>query len=344
MNRSVLKLFYAAILLLTITSAVVIAQVNVQGNIETGLYKSAGDILTDKNDLMFALEGKFGYKYEMENTELVADLKLRPEFYTLKNELSTLTFRANGDFQRREENFDWGLNIKRQYNKISGRDFDLNYDIFSLQGNTVFYWIENIPIAFLLGYAYQTIDPGTDQNHDIIYFEGKANSFWGSYFRIGYGIYIEKFTIEGEVTDNFIRAKEKITGYRVGPEIELYYLKDFVINGQYRLLQHISDRTEYPSFEHSVRLVAGKLIESGFSIFLLVDYCLRDIKRKEVDEQISILYSPFNLENQISLKIGYDLSDTIELYIKGSYFRNDLVYKDYLFEGGNLLFGIELLN
>ncbi len=344
MNRLVLKLSHTAILLTTITFSVVTAQINLQGNIETGFYKSAGDILTNKNDLLFALEGKFGYKYKMENTELFADLKLRPEFYTLKNELSTLTFRANGDLQRREKNFDWGLNIKRQFNKISGKDFDLSYDIFSLQGNTVFYWIENIPIAFLLGYAYQTIDSGTDQNHDIIYFEGKANSFLGSYLRFGYGFYVERFTIEGEITNNFIKTKEKITGYRVGPEVELYYLKDFVINGQYRLLQHISNRTEYPSFEHSIRMVAGKLMANGFSIFLLVDYCLRDIKRKEVDERISILYSPFNLENQISLKIGYDLSDTIELYIKGSYFHNDLVYKDYLFEGGNLLLGVELSN
>lgn len=344
MKRSVQRLSYTGIILFLLSLSSTTAQINFQGNIESGFYKSVGDFLIDENDLMFALEGKLGYRYKKNDTELIADLKMRPEFYTLKKELTTFVFRANGDFVRHEEDFDWGLNIKRQFNNVSGTEFKLNYDIFSLQGNALFYWIEDFPISFLFGYAYQSIDSGTDQNHDIVFFEGKVNSFPGSYLRAGYGFYVERFTIQGETITDFVKTKENIPGYRLGPELEIYYLKDFVINGQYRLLLHISDKVNSPSYEHSIRMIAGKLMSNGFSVFLLADYCLRDIKRKDNDEQIKILYSPFNLENQISLKVGYDLSDKIELYIKGSYFRNDLVYKDYTFEGGNLLVGIGYVN
>ncbi len=343
MKQYVQRLLYTGIiliLLLTNTSA----QINIQANTESGFYKSVGDFLVDQNDIMLALEGKLGYRYKKDATEFSADIKIRPEFYSLKRELSTFVIRASSDFVRHEEDFDWGLNIKRQFNNVSGTEFKLNYDIFSLQGNAQVYWFDNFPISFLLGYAYQSVNSDNDQNHDIIFFEGKANSFLDSYLRAGYGFYLEKFTIQGDTISNFVKTKENIPGFRIGPELEIDYLKDFVINGQYRLLLHISDKVNSPSFEHSIRLIAGKLMTNGLSIFLLVDYCLRDIKRKDDNEQIEILYSPFNLENQISLKIGYDLSEQIELYIKGTYFHNDLVYKDYMFEGGNILFGIGYSN
>lgn len=343
MKHNVHRLLYTGIILILLLTNTT-AQINIQANAESGFYRSAGDFLVDQNDMMLALEGKLGYRYKKDATEFYADIKIRPELYSLKRELSTFVFRASGDFVRHEEDFDWGLNVKRQVNNITGTDLKLSYDIFSLQGNAQVYWFDNFPISFLLGYAYQSINSDNYQNHDIIFFEGKTNSFLDSYLRAGYGFYLEKFTIQGDTISNFVKTKENIPGFRIGPELEIYYLKDFVINGQYRLLLHLSDKVNSPSFEHSIRLIAGKLMANGFSIFLLVDYCLRDIKRKDDNEQIEILYSPFNLENQISLKIGYDLSEQIELYFKGTYFHNDLVYKDYMFEGGNILFGIGYSN
>lgn len=335
------KSFLAGIIFFLFTS-LIFSQINLKGNLESGFFKSSGDLLNSENDLMIAFEGKLGYKYKQEHTEFSAELKIRPEIYAIEKELSTLIFKAGGNFFRREENFDWGISAGGQINKISGNNINIDYDLFSIEGNSIFYWFEDTPVLLLAGYAYQKIESATEQSNDIIYFEGKANTNFGTYFKAGYGLYAEKFTIEGETIENFITSKEKIPGYKVGPSIEIFYMKDFVLNAQYKFLFHQSDRIKFPSYEQRIRMITGKILFDDFSIFLLVDYNLRSIKRKDVDEQINILYSPFNLENQVSLKFGYELSENAEVYLKGSYFHNDLVYNNYMFEGWNLLLGIEL--
>lgn len=335
------KSFLAGIIFF-LFAASIFPQINLQGNLEAGFFKSSGNLLSNENNLMVALEGKFGYKYKQENTEFSVELKMRPEIYAIDKKLSTLIFKAGGNFFRREENFDWAINAGRQLSKISGNNIDINYDLFSIEGNSIFYWLEDTPILFLAGYAYQNIDSETDQSNDIIYFEGKANTNFGTYFKAGYGVYAEKFTIEGETIENFITSKEKIPGYKAGPSIEIFYMKDFVLNARYKFLFHQSNRIKFPSHEQRIRMITGKILFDDFSIFLLVDYNLRSIKKKDDEEQTNILYSPFNLENQVSLKFSYELSENAEVYMKGSYFRNDLVYNNYMFEGWNLLLGIEL--
>jgi hypothetical protein len=299
-----------------------------------------GDFLSNESDLLFAIEAKLGYKIEKENTEAVFEVKVRPEWFGLNKNLYSFKFRGSGDFTRREENFDWGIGVTRHLNHISGGNVDIDYDIFSVQGNAAFYWFENLPVSFVLGYAYQNLGSSVRQDHDLIFAEGKVHDVFSSVFRTGYGLYVEKYFIQGETVVNYSKRNESNAGFRLGPEIEIYYLKDFVVNGQYRFLSHLSGNSK-TSYEHWIRLVAGKILSPGFSSFLLIDYYFRNIKNPIDSGKINILYSPFNFENSISLKIGYDFSDRLELYIKGGYFRNDLVYNNYMFEGWDFLFGVE---
>lgn len=339
-HRFIIISFMAVVLI----SSNLNAQINFRGNLESGFYKSKGDFLSNERDLLFALEGKIGYKFHKENTDASFDLKTRPEWFGLNKKLFSFKFRGSGDFLQREENFDWGVGVTRHLNRISGSSLDVDYDIFSIQGNATFYWFDSAPISTVIGYAYQNVGSTIRQDHDIVFAEAKIHHIYNSYFRTGYGLYLEKFTIEGETIENNTKRNESNTGLRLGPEVDIYYLKDFVVNGQYRLLFHFSDFSKSASYEHWVRLVAGKLIFPGFSAFLLVDYYWRKIKDSTDSGLINILYSPFNIENNISLKVGYELSDNYELYLKGGYFRNDLVYNNYAFEGWNFLIGIELSN
>ncbi|MFA3783676.1 hypothetical protein ABRY23_11495 [Melioribacteraceae bacterium 4301-Me] len=323
-----------------IISSNIAAQFTVRGNLESGVYKSTGDFLPKESDLLFAAEGKLGYKLNKENTEAFFELRTRPEWYGLTKELFSFKLRLNGELVRREKNFDWGVNITRHLNRIAGGSVDIDYDIFAVQSNANFYWIENMPFSVAIGYAYQNIASSLPLNHDFIFLEGKLNAIFSPFFRAGYGLYIEKFFVEGETIVNDSKINETTTGYRTGPELELNYLKDFVVNGQYRLLFLFSDESQFTTYEHWFRLVAGKILFKKMSAFLLVDYFWRSIKNAESPGEINVLYSPFNLENNISFKIGYEPSDKFELYLKSSYFRNDLVYKDYTFEGWNFLIGM----
>ncbi len=323
-----------------IISSNITAQFTLQGNLESGVYKSTGDFLSRENGLLFAVEGKLGYKLNEENTEASFELRARPEWYGLNKKLFSFKFRLNGELVRREKNLDWGVNVTRHLNRIAGGSVDIDYDIFAVQANANFYWIENMPFSAAIGYAYQNIASSSPLNHDLILWEVKLNDIFSPFFRAGYGLYIEKFFVEGETIVNNTNINETNTGYRAGSELELNYLKDFVVNCQYRLLFLFSDDSKFTSNEHWIRLIAGKVLFKKISAFLLVDYFLRSIKEAEEPGRINILYSPFNLENNISLKIGYEPSNNFELYLKSGYFRNDFVYKDYTFEGWNFLFGI----
>lgn len=82
------------------------AQFNLQGNLESGFYKSVGDFLPNESNLLFALEGKLGYKFKKENTEAAFELKVKPEWFGLNKKLFSFKFRGSGDLTRSEENFD----------------------------------------------------------------------------------------------------------------------------------------------------------------------------------------------------------------------------------------------
>jgi hypothetical protein len=122
-------------------------------------------------------------------------------------------------------------------------------------------------------------------------------------------------------------------------------LKDFVINFDYRFLIHNSQYTSYPSIENWLRLVAGKILSEKWSAFVLTDYYFRNFRTKGIaaDNQ-GLLYTSTNFENRIYLKLGYDIADNIELYIKSGYFDENISVDKYSFEGLDISLGIEIGN
>ena len=174
------------------------AQLNYKLNSELGYYKSSSSVIQNDNGLLTRLEGKLSYLYETENSSASFNLKARPEFYGLNNHFSSLKFKAGGEYSSREENYEWSINLARQLNKITNTATDINYDIFSLQGNATFYQIEDFPVSTSFGYAYQNVNSGNEQNLDLLFCEAKLNHIFDSYLRTGYGFYAEKFLIENQ--------------------------------------------------------------------------------------------------------------------------------------------------
>ena len=321
------------------------AQLSYQLNSELGFYNSSTDVLREEKGLLARFEGKLSYLYETENTSVSFHVKARPEFYGFNKQLTSFKFKGGGEYSRREETFDWGINLSRQLNRITNNNIHINYDIFSLQGNTTLFSIQDFPISSVIGYAYQNVNSGGEQNLDLIFCEAKVNQIISPYFRMGYGLYGEKFSIENKPGNNYQIGTRNNSGYRIGPEVELNYLKEFIINFQYRFLFHASDVTLFPSYEQWIKLVAGKILLPEVSVFILINFYLREYKNaSSTGDQLSILYTPINQENFINFKTTYDLTDALSLYLKGGYFRENLIYNNYSFEGWNFVLGIELSN
>jgi len=319
------------------------AQLSYQLNPEFGIYNSSSSFLQKESGLLIRIEGKLSYLYETENSSASLNVKARPELFGINKLLTSFKFKVGGEYERHEETFDWGLNLTRQLNEITNNNVHINYDIFSLQGHATFSPFEDFPITSIIGYAYQDVSSGSQQNLDLLFLDAKANHIFSPYSGLGYGLYFEKFSIETKQDNNYQNKIGRNSGYRIGPEIEFNLVKEFLINLQYSFLFHESDVTSFPSYEQCIKLVAGKILFQDVSAFILINFYLREYKDASSSaDKLSILYTPINQENFINLKTTYDLSETLNVYLKGGYFKENLIYNNYTFEGWNFVVGIEI--
>lgn len=320
-------------------------QLSYKAAAESGIFYSKGNFLLNEYGLLARIDGRIGYTYNNENTTASASLRIKPEFYTNDKKVNSLKLRAAGSYSKSEENFNWGLNISRQLNTFSGTSINIDFDIFSLTASSAFFFIDGFPIAFNAGYAYQSANSADRQDLDLSFAELKLNQIFSTYFRTGYGFYFEKFLVEGRLAGADQNYQKQNSGYRFGPELEIFHLKDFVFNLQYRFLLHYSDITKPGSYEHWIRLVAGKILLPRFSAFILADYYSRNFKAEtSLNDKLFILYSPLDQENHISFKAGYEITESFGIYIKTGYFSQNLVYNEYALKGWSVLLGAEIGN
>ena len=175
---------------------------------------------------------------------------------------------------------------------------------------------------------------------DLFLLDAEINQQAFNGAKVVYGIYTERFFLDDQYKTENINNK----GWRIGPHISFDYLKTFLLNFDYRFLFHISEFTKSPSYEHWIRLVAGKLLMENWSVFVLTDYYFRKYTiSKNLDDPYISLYTPINQDNRIYLKVAYSFSDILEIYFKTGYFRENL-YNNYFFAGWNILIGFEIGN
>ena len=164
-----------------------------------------------------------------------------------------------------------------------------------------------------------------------------------NYLTSSYGLFVQKFATESELENRNLAIKSN--GWMYGPQIKIHYLKNFVIDAEYKFLLENLNHIAYPSYDHQVKLLGGIIVSKKFSFFLLVDFHFRRIKIYDsTTETNPILLLPTKNENQILLKTSYRLGKRVSLYFKTGYFRENLFLDNFKFEGLNLLLGLEFRN
>ena len=331
--------------IILILSTSIQAQIKIGGSIETGFYKAEGTQSVEQNDLFTGLDGKLGYNYKNEKRSASIKFRVRPEFYGFYNQLNTFKLRGDASYLQNENTFTWGVNLADQKYNIKSNSFNLTYNTFILSGNAESYLWGSLPANLTVGYAYQDIGYSGEQNLDLFFGELKLFQLLNENMKLGYGLYIEKFSVTGRSSDPFTIPGKENNGWRFGPAVSYNYLGNVVINFEYRFLFHNSEYTYSSSIEHWVRLVAGKLISSRFSVFALIDYYIRNFKYKPDAENYSyLLYTTMNFDNRIFLKLSYEISNSVELYLRSGYFKENLYSNKYNYDGWNALIGIDLSN
>lgn len=317
-------------------------QVSWKTSLETGYFNSTGDGFTGEEDIQIKLDGLLKYEYEKKKQNASAYVRVRPEIFGINERMRSVRLKAFGSYNYDFENWVGGLNITSQRHLFSGKNIDINYQSFLLVGDVAFELFENIPTYVSLGNAYHTLS-ADEQSLDLIFIDTKLNQVINSYLKLGYGMYGEKFSVGVIDRAFYTYKKEKNHGWRFGPKFSVNYLKGLILNFEYRFLLHGSRITHFPSYEHWLRVVAGKIIADDWSIFLLSDYYTRTFKLNNATfTQSKLLYTPMNLENRIYLKLAYEITSKTEFFLKSGYFSESL-YKDNLsLKGWNVMVGIEV--
>ncbi len=327
------------IFLLIFGSQINFAQLSLRLNLEGGYYRSTSQNSAEsgQKDATARLDGEIGYKYKNDNNTLSLKLRARPEIYGLNNNLKILKLRAVGNYYLGGDNVSWGFNIVGQKNIYSGRNVKLNFQDFIFMFESLAKIDMNFSLRSNLGYGYQRVSDDINQKMNLVFLDAEIVQQVFRNAKLSYGIYSERFFLKNnykvENTDN--------KGCRLGPHISFDYLKSFIVNFDYRYIFHISDVTQSPSYEHWIRLVAGKLLAENWSVFVLTDYYFRKYTiKKYLESPYLYLYTPINEDNRINLKLAYSISEITEIYFKAGYFRENL-FNNYSFAGWNFLVGFE---
>ncbi len=339
------RIFLISSFLIISFSSLIYSQIKLTGTLESGYYNSGGKSVVLQNGFYTGIDGQAGYTYQGSKRTASIKLRARPEFYGFNNQLKTLKLKGDLSYLENEKLFSWGINLTRQKYKFESPGLNLNYNMFSASGNFDGYYFAGSPISLNLGYAYQDIGAPNEQRLDLIFGEGKVYQTLNEYTKLGYGLYGERFTVTGSRPGPLINPQMKNNGWRYGPEVSFNYLGSGIINLDYRFLFHHSEFTNSPSMEHWIRLIAGKILTNHLSAFLLVDYFIRNFNYSENAEIYSyLLYTSMNLDNRIYAKLGYEINNNVEVYIRSGYFRENLYGNKYTFNGWNALIGIDVNN
>jgi hypothetical protein len=343
------KLYYriiSSILFLVILNISVNGQFNYKINAESGLFRSfrSGLYANNNEDILLAAEGLAGYKINEDRRNALVQIRLRPEFYGISNELRSLKFKASAAYYEQENNFNWGINTDRLLFNFNGNNIDISYNQFLISGELTFFPFDNGPLVADAGYSFEKITSDQNQNLDMTFINACAYNIISTSLKVGYGIYLERFF----VTSNINQPQNKNgtnNGWRYGPQLKINYLKDFITSLDYEFLLHNSRLTSSLSYENMLRFVAGKIISERWSAFVLVDYYSRNFKIKDAANNYdALLYTAANYENRIYLKLAYDVTDALAVYFKSGYFKENISNDKFTFEGINILLGLELGN
>ncbi len=324
-----------------ILSTSVHAQLNWNIYTEGGFFNSKDINSSQPRNLLFRMDGNANYFYSENDISASAKVRVRPEFYGFDNNFKSLKFKASGDYYKKQESMSWGINLTGQKNFYQNNNTNFNYSIFLLAVNSDWYEFEDYSISSQFGYAYQTASENIEQNLDLLFLDAKIIECLFPNNNSGLGFYIERFTIDNKYLSKFTNSPGTNKGWRYGPQISFDYLKNGLVSLEYRFLFHSSQVTEYPSYEHWIRFIAGKIFSERWSIFLLADYYNRRFTLKEEEPVESFLiYNPIDNENKINVKLAYEITDGFEVYLKSGYFKENFFDQRFNFKGWNMLLGL----
>ena len=308
---------------------------------EAGFYRASGSSLLKQTDLVSQLQGLIKYKQNQNNHNWLFELKTRPEFYGLQNSITILKLSGKGQYQQRFSKFRLGFTLFSQKNFYLNNNIDLNFSIFKLNSNLLWFYKRRTFFQLSANYFYRDLNNEFRNSLDAVMLMGKIYYSFSPFGKIGIGAYTEKFKIESDITTFFQFGANENAGWRFGPEVSFNYSRHFVVNFNYHFLFHESDLEQDPDNEQWIQLLLGKLLSYRWSIFFLADYYFRHFPTQP-DFNNQLIYLPIDNENNFYLKLAFDVKKEIALFLNLGYSKENLVYQNLNLSGFKGTVGVQI--
>lgn len=307
---------------------------------EGGISRLSYTIPGEETGLVARLEGTLGYAQTVPGSSWHLQARLRPEIYRGESQSFSIAGSLKGSYAQNAGRFRWGVNFLSERQRVDHPFTDLTFDVFQLGGQGVWRWKHHYGLFFSAGYAYRDLNARREQSLDALLASLEGFLQVSAAASLTAGVYGESFRVSGPPALSLEGGSQRNRGWRGGPAISLEYKRKLVLSGAYRFLLHHSDLTVSPSSEHWVRLLFGKILSPRWSLFLLLDYYVRDYSLAP-GADTSLLYAPLNTQNHVYLKLERELSPQSDLFFRAGYFKENLIYEDLTLSGWRATVGLE---
>lgn len=267
------------------------------------------------NDLDVSAE----YEFE-KNLSLVGNLQ--PQWYGIEDPFFSLGYSLKTEASYRFRNYDFNSSLLFLKKNYTSKRSEIDISQYVINANWLWYNQLNQSIYFDVNYGFRIFANINEYRLQLI----NATTMWifnrSPYIRSGIGVFFEQFWIDN--TLNGVPQSENNRGTRVGPVLHYKYLKNYILSLDYNFVLHISQQTNFPSYEHWIKLLAGKNLTSNLTLLLFIDYQARYYGVLPYTDQ-NLLYSSLQTENRIYIKLDYDINDAITGSLKTGYRKDDFI-------------------
>lgn len=248
--------------------------------------------------------------------------KIQPQWYGIEHPFFSIGSSLKTDASYRFRNYDFNSSLLYLKKFYTSRTTEIDINQYVVNANWLWYYKMKQSIYFDVNYGFRIFKDVNEYRLKLI----NGTMIWiftvSPYTKLGTGLFAEQFWIENTIQK--VNVTESNRGMRIGPVLHFKYLKNFIFSLDYNFVSHFSIQTNVNSYEHWLKILAGKNLTPDITVLLFIDYQVRNYKNLP-DTDTNLLYSSLQSENRIYLKLDYDFNESLTFFSKIGYRKDDFI-------------------
>ncbi|MEZ4764260.1 MAG: hypothetical protein R3C26_14100 [Calditrichia bacterium] len=280
------------------------------------------------------LNGKFSIRKKSRAFAWQLNGQFRPELFLSGDVPTHLKYGVAGTIQRSFRKWQWVVSASADARRLS-----IGFQTFTLQK-----WSAETQLIWQLNPRTQLkFGSGADLLNAKNILENRMTA--GRFFVMWQRQFSRAFRGQLGLTGDPFVIKESFSGdsnagYRMGAVVSITRQKTWIWQMRYHGILHHSEFTQSPSSEHWLHLLTGRIFANNWSVLFLADYRFRKFTFVE-NAPLNLLYSPYDDDRKVYLKIEKDFSNTSQLFFLFGYQSEDLFNLQSRYYGWRGLIGVE---